>query len=142
MKKGSGRRKNLDGARTYAYELVEQKETLGFLVADNKFTRDHLEDVAVDFLYEMSWFGYEQENLQEFKDGLDESIRESEEHPENLVKMEDIEKEWDLPEEEEYPEEDERAREVYEAERGYVDYCRNVELGRLKEAILDSRSMN
>lgn len=46
---------------SYAYELIEQKEALAFRVADNKLTQDNLLEVAVDFLYEMSWFGFEQE---------------------------------------------------------------------------------
>ena len=57
---------------TYAYELVEQKEALAFGVADNKLTQDNLLEVAVDFLYEMSWFGFEQERLQDTLKEFDE----------------------------------------------------------------------
>ena len=54
----------LENLPLYAYEFTEQKEALSFLVSDNKLTQDNIMDVIVDFLHEISFFGYNQENLE------------------------------------------------------------------------------
>ena len=128
---------NISDLSTYAYEFTEQKEALSFLVADNKLTQDNLMDVIVDFLHEISFFGYDQESLDEEKRKLDDSIKECEEHPERLVTFdhEDFCKEFGIPLTEEYPEEDEKKKKFYEAGMEYTQYCKSIELQRIKNLL-------
>lgn len=121
----------------YAYEFSKQEECLGFLIADNKLTQDNLMEVVVSFLYELSFFGYEQENLQEKLDELDQSMREAKEHPESLCTFDadEFRKEFGLPEEEIYPKEKEYRAEINEAIWRYTSYCRGIELERIKRDI-------
>lgn len=128
---------NLSELPTYAYEFTEQKEALSFLVADNKLTQDNMMDVIISFLHEISFFGYEQEKLDEERKRLDESIKECKEHPERLITF-DYEKlceEHGIPITEEYPEEDKMKRRFYEAGMNYTKYCKTIELQRIKDSL-------
>lgn len=128
---------NISNLSTYAYEFTKQNEALSFLVADNKLTQDNLMDVIVDFLHEISFFGYNQESLDKEKIKLDESIKECKEHPERLVAFE-YEKfceEYGIPVTEEYPEEAEIKRKYYEAGMEYTKYCKTIELQKIKELL-------
>ena len=131
-------KEDLSDVPTYAYEFTEQKEALGFLVADTKLTQDNLIDVIVDFLFEVSFFGYEQEGLNEELDKLEKSMKEIDEHPERLVRFssEELRKEMGLPEEEKYPEEEEKKHKFYDAAMDYTNYCKCIELGRIKNSLL------
>ena len=124
----------------YTYEFNAQKEALSFLVSDNKLTQDNIMDVIIDFLYEMSFFGYEQERLDEEITKLEKSIKESEEHPERLVRFdhEQFCKKHGIPIKEVYPEEDEKKSKFYEAGMEYTRYCIVIELQRIKDSLKKS----
>ena len=134
-------KENLSVIETYAYEFTEQKEALGFLVADTKLTQDNIMDVVVDFLHEVSFFGYEQERLKEEMDKLEESIKEIDEHPERLktFDIDEIRKKYNLPKDEEYPEEQEKKDRFHEAAMDYTNYCRCIEMERIKSMLLKEK---
>lgn len=124
---------------TYGYEFTEQSEALGFLVADTKLTQDNLLELVVSFLYEISFFGYEQEYLAEERAKLDQAVEEAKEmekHPEHFKSytMEDFRQMCGLPEEEIYPEEENKKLAFYQASWEYSRYCKEIELMRLKAA--------
>ena len=130
---------DLSKVETYAYEFTEQKEALGFLVADTKLTQDNIMDVVVDFLYEISFFGYEQKQLAKEIKKLDEAMKESEEHPERLERV-DLDKMFEgsgIPVEEIYPEEREKEKAVHLAEFEYSEYCKMIELERIKQNTIE-----
>ncbi len=130
--------KDLSKVETYAYEFTEQKEALGFLVADTKLTQDNIMDVVVDFLYEISFFGYEQEYLAEETEKLDEAIKEIDDHPEGLerVDIDEFCKECGFEDDEIYPEETEKEKAFYMAAMEYTEYCKNIELDRIKQSAI------
>ena len=132
---------DLSSVQTYSYIFTEQKEALGFWVADTKLTQDNLMDVICNFCHEVSFFGYEQERLKEEADKLEKSMNEIDEHPESLrpFNPEELRRELGFPEEEEYPEEQEKRRKYYAAALEYTDYCRNIEMERIKESVLTGR---
>jgi len=59
-------------AEEYGYEFTEQAKLMGYYVADNKLTQHYLDELLVEIMYEASFFGFEQEDLQ---DELDELAR-------------------------------------------------------------------
>ena len=124
---------------TYAYEFTNQAEALSFLVSDAKLTQDNLMDVVVSFLFEVSFFGYEQEDLAENLESLHKSIEEIEEHPENLVSFssDELREEWGLPKEEIYPGEEQRKDSFYKAGMEYTNYCKMMELQKMKNRFID-----
>lgn len=56
------REKGVD-AEDYSYILCSRGEIAGFLVADTKLTQEHLLTLMADVLYEASYFGYTQEDI-------------------------------------------------------------------------------
>ena len=50
---------------SYSYEFCKIEETAGSYVADTELTLYYLEDLLVDYLFESSFFGYDQEYLDE-----------------------------------------------------------------------------
>ena len=111
---------------------------MGFLVADTKLTQDNLMDVIVSFLYNMSFFGYKQENLEKECLKLDKAIKEIKEQPDRLISRttEELFEEMGLPIEEEYPKEDEKISAYMDTVRDYNDYCKKIELERIKESLI------
>ena len=96
-------------------------------------------DVVVDFLYEISFFGYEQKQLAKEIKKLDEAMKESEEHPERLERV-DLDKMFEgsgIPVEEIYPEEREKEKAVHLAEFEYSEYCKMIELERIKQNTIE-----
>ena len=130
--------KDLSKVETYAYEFTEQKEALGFLVADTKLTQDNIMDVVVDFLYEISFFGYEQKQLAKEIKKLDEAMKEIEEHPERLERddLDELFEKYGISKEEINPEEDKLRKAYYKAEMEYIQYCRIAEMEKIKKVFL------
>lgn len=66
-------------AQEFAYFYTPQSEIAGFLIADTPYTQQHLYSLLADVLYEASFFGSEQEYLEEEIKKLEESSKEVEE---------------------------------------------------------------
>lgn len=144
------RAKNPEEVSSYAYEFSKWEEAVGFFVADNKLTQDNLVDVAVQFLYEVSFLGYVKKDVDkkraEFYQSLEESdkqMKKSSARPytydEFHTAMRD---ELGLPMEEIYPEEQKLRSEIIGAQNAYAEYCRKVELERIKQYLLQDRKEN
>ena len=70
---------------SYAYEFSPVSETAGFLVADTYLTQYYLEDLLVDYLFESSFFGYDQEYLETEKFKLEQDAKYLNEHLDELL---------------------------------------------------------
>lgn len=116
------REKGVD-AEDYSYILCSRGEIAGFLVADTKLTQEHLLTLMADVLYEASFFGYTQEDIDIY-----------------LQEEADSEKEDDIPLEDSMPgspaykrrepearsEEELRLEKIYnQAKYKYAEYLRN-----------------
>lgn len=132
---------DLSKVEHYAYEFTPQEEALGYLVADTKLTQDHLYDVAVSFLNEMSFFGYDQEDMNEKKEELLESVKEAEEHPEKLASFstDDLRKEFGFPKDEKYPKEEEIKDKIIKHIGEYNKYCKKTELKKIRKMLLPEK---
>lgn len=64
---------------SYAYEFTPFEEILSCPIILTWKTKYYLDELLVDIMHEMSWFGYRQENLKKEKKKLDKAIKESEE---------------------------------------------------------------
>ncbi len=122
---------------TYAYEFERQEDTLGYYVADTALTQNNLLGVAVSYLYEVSFFGYEQEDLEEERQVLDDAFRDIKEHPENLItkSLEEVYEELGIPIEQTTPEEEEKLDAYQKAGIEYNRYSRGIELDKIKKQI-------
>lgn len=115
-------------AKSYAYECTQQAEIVGFKVADTKYTQKNLNGLLVDVLYRASFFGFEQEYLEEKMKKLDEAIQELEEGNSVTYSLEEIREHLGLEKEEVDSKADELKRRVLEATIEYEQYCKKKEL--------------
>lgn len=61
----------------YALDMVEAEEALGYLVADNKLTQDHMSELLAQFLDEISLLGMNCEDRQKRIDELNNELKAS-----------------------------------------------------------------
>ena len=70
-------------ASSYAFEFTPWEEALGYLVADTKLTQDYINELLVQFIQEISFFGTDREGHQKEVDkvfaDIEESMKEIEE---------------------------------------------------------------
>lgn len=126
----------------YAFEFIPWAEALGFLIADNEYTQDNLTEVLTHFLSELSFFGYEEYEMEEKREEVLTSAKEAREHPERLVKWdpEKMREELGLPREEEYPLEKEYLSQILRNINEYNKYCSVKELEKIKDAIYKAKN--
>lgn len=134
---------DLESLQSYAYNLSPFEDILGFYVADTYLTQYEINDLLVDFLYESSWTGFEQENLKQIVDDLEESIREIDKNKKDsksLYSVEEVFKELEEKhgfEPEKKDEKQERAyKEFLKSLFEYEKECKNIELKKLKDLLL------
>ncbi len=63
-----------DAAENYSYKLCSQEQIMGFFVSDDRYTRNHLYNLAVAVMHEASWFGYADEDKAEVIDSINNPI--------------------------------------------------------------------
>ena len=114
-------------APSYAYEFTDQEEVLGYYVADNLHTQNNLEDLLSDIMFEMNFFGFEQEDLTKEKTELDRRVSEVKSGEGKFVSVDDLFK--DMEEENPYTDkEKELENKVIEASTKYITYSRKLEI--------------
>lgn len=123
---------------SYAFELTPRETAMSFLVADNKLTQDHLTTVVIEFLWEISFFGYDEESVRKEAEKLKKSIEEARTDKGRPADdfFEEMREKHGWPKEEVYPREKELKNAICEADMEYYDYCRGIELTRIKEYLL------
>ena len=115
----------------YGYEFVPFEVTLDYEIANTYLTRYWLDDLLVEYLYEVSWTGWEQQHLEDELETLRERAQETEEHkddPEYSISSEEftekLEEELGAELERPDPKQEEAWREFI---RYQLDYCRTCE---------------
>lgn len=118
---------------SYAFYYSDREDVMSFLVADNKITQDDIMTLVIKFLWEVSFFGYDEKGLKKAQNSLNEAIREIDEG--RYISQEELDMEFGKSEIESYPEEEGLRARHNETERAYIDYCRGIELQRIKESL-------
>ena len=114
-------------AHGYAYEFCEQAEIASFYVADTEYTQAHIIDLLVDVLYESTFFGFGQEELEEQKAKLEEAMKEIENCHFQSVPANEVFNELGICNE--CDEQEEVLREqFYKAKSAYNEYLRKKQL--------------
>lgn len=115
-------------AKSYAYECTRQAEIVGFKVADTKYTQQNIDGLLADVLYRASFFGFEQEYLEEKMKKLDAAIRELEAGNGVTYSEDEVREQLGLEKEEIDVKMDELKRRVLETTIEYEQYCKKKEL--------------
>lgn len=69
-------KKDINEIQTYSYILSKHEEIVQYQVADTELTKQNIENLLIDIMYEASFFGYEQEYLDAEKTALDKALKE------------------------------------------------------------------
>ena len=128
-------------AAGYSFEFSEWQETLGYLVADNMLTQDHMIELLTQYLYEASFFGTDpeihRENVNKAFADIDKGMKEIEEGlvvPADEV-LEDIRRKHGHPLDEKDKIMDELKSKITEAEYNYSRYSNWRERSRILESM-------
>ena len=77
-------------AETYSYVFDRQAKIMGFKVSNAAYTQKNLVELLADVMHEASFFGFEQQNLDEELKTLEASIEEVEEGTATTYTMEEV----------------------------------------------------
>lgn len=124
-------------ANKYGFLLTPQSEIMGYYVADNKYTQDNIYELIVQIMHEASFFGYEQEDLQEVLNKLEKGMEQAEkgECVEARTAFKELREELGLPIPEEDEIQDDLRGEILKAIFEYDKYNFQRELLRIKEQL-------
>lgn len=133
---------DVSDVESYGYEFEWQEDTLGYYVADTALTQNNLLEIVVSYLFEVSFFGIDQEHIEEEKQLLDEAFKQCEDpsRSRSFNTIEELYEDLGITPEEVYSEEEEKRNAYQKAIIEYDRYCKAVELERIKKSILSSES--
>jgi hypothetical protein len=120
-------------AKTYAYEYCRQAEIMGFLVSDADLTQKNIYGLMVDVLFETSFFGYEEEELEDARKELEEASAEVKSGKGIPTTMEEL---FSEDEEETNELEEQLYHEYTDALINYGNYCKKKEMEILRQLLL------
>lgn len=119
-------------AETYSYVFDRQAKIMGFKVSDAAYTQKNIVELLTDVMHEASFFGFEQQHLDEELKKLDSSIKEFEEGTATTYTMEEVWEHLGFEREERDETADELRHAITRAVVEYDQYQKKKEL----EAIL------
>ena len=119
----------------YSFDFTPREESMAFLVAENKYTQDHLHTLVVRFIRELTLFGFEWDDVKAVEDEILESTDQINQEECLTVDeaFEKLQEEFGMPEREIYPREDELRHKKIEAGMEHCQYLRAVELERIRD---------
>lgn len=120
-------------SESYAFEFTPQPEIMGWLIADNILTQNHLNDLLVEILYESSFFGFKQEGLKKEIDELASSIKEIDNNLGKALSFDEFQKEFDFDKQD--PKEEKLEVKVIQDKIEYSEYSRKKELAEIIEEL-------
>ena len=124
-----------DKVQSYSYILDRIDKAAGYLVADTYLTMYYLSDLLADFLFTVSWTGYNQERLEKEIKNLEEAINELRD-PDNFMSYEEfseaIEETAGLELKKQDPKQKEAWFELICRESEYDKTCLDIELEKLR----------
>ena len=125
----------------YGFNYSAFEELASFYVADTYLTQHYLDELLAFFLYEASWTGFDQEDLEDMISLIENAEKEWENEPENFEDEDEEDLHQGNPDAAEIkdPEQEEAYRQFSDACNEYAAICRNLEFRKLKELLLLER---
>ena len=118
----------------YGWMLTDHDEVMGYLIADTSLTQANIDSVLAEILYEMSFFGYTQEQLEEERKKLDESLIETQES--RTYSADEVFTKFGLAPEEKDEQSDELRAAVLAAEIKFSEYWRTHEVRQIRSQLI------
>lgn len=127
---------------SYSYEFSEFDEVAGFYVANNYLTQYYINNLIADYLYHVSFTGFNHEQLQVTLDRIESSLKECEEHrddPEYFVEHEEMIKQFEdkfgIEAEKTDPAQSAAQTEFIGHKIEYDKKCRQIEIDKLRREL-------
>lgn len=123
---------------SYAYEFSPIAVTAGYYVADTYLTQRHIRMVLMDYLFESSFFGFEQEDLDDALSELEERIEETKDvvdNPEKYITLEELGERVGWTPEKRDPEEKAAWNKLLDAEIEYNKVASKIEERKVLESL-------
>lgn len=122
-------------AQTYSYIFDRQAKIMGFKVSDAKYTQKNIIGLLADVMHEASFFGFEQQRLEEELERLEISANEVKEGKAKTYTMEEVWEHLGLEREEKDETADELQRVIWKATMEYDQYQKKKEMQALLDCI-------
>ena len=122
-----------DNPETYSWILVDFAEVMGYYIADTELTKKNIYAVLAQILYEMTFFGFTQEELNEEREQLEASLKEA--ATGRARPAEEVFAELGIEEEETNEQEKEILAELHEQERKYNQFQLAAECKKVKDIL-------
>ena len=129
-------------ASSYAFDLTDWKETLGYLVAENKLTQDYMIDLLSQYLNELSFFGTDpeqhREKVEEVVSGLEQAVEEIKAGGHTIPAEKvfaELREKHGLPTDEKDDFQKQLRSEILDAEMKYSRYCNWRERSRILKSL-------
>ena len=120
----------IDHPECYSWLFVDFAKVMGYFIADTDITRENICIVLAQILYEMSFFGYTQADMEEERKKLEDSQAEVERG--EYYTSEEVREHLGLPPKVPDPEAEALERDIRTAEHTYNTFCRNREIMAIK----------
>ena len=114
----------------YSWLFVDFATVVGDFIADTDMTRGNICSVLAQILYEMSFFGYTQEDMEAERKKLEDSQTEIERG--EYYTLEEVREHLGLPPKVPDPEAEALERDIRTAEHAYNTFCRNREIAAIR----------
>ena len=122
-------------AQTYSYMFDRQDLIMGFMVSDTRFTQKNVLGLLGDVMHEASFFGFEQQHLEEELQKLETSAKEIEEGKAVTYSAEEVWAELGIEKEEKDEKADVLQQAVWQATYEYDQYKKKKEVQALLERL-------
>ena len=120
----------------HSYTFTKQEEIMGFFVADNELTQKHIYELMADVMYEASWWGFENEHLEEEIQKLEEALKEAEDPNTKTHSIDEVFGKYGLERDKESPDEKELHSEFNKARHNYRQHSQSKERSVIREQLL------
>ena len=122
-----------DIPQTYSWILTDFDEVMGYYIAETETTVRNINDVLAQIIYEMTFFGYSQEDIEKERLELEEAAKEAEEG--KTIPAEKLFADLGIETHQHDEEDTELLRKIYNMENEYNQHWLRKEVEKVKEQL-------
>lgn len=117
----------------YSWLFVDFGEVMGYFIADTELTQKNICSVLAQILYEMSFFGYTQEDMEKERRKTEKACEEAERG--ECYTEDEVWERFGFNRPEPDPKAERLKRKIHAAEHAYCDFCREREIAEIKRLL-------
>ena len=122
-----------DNPQTYSWILTDFDEIMGYYIAETETTIKNINDVLAQIIYEMTFFGYSQDDIEKGRLELEEAAKEADEG--KVVSMETTFADLGIEPQPRDEEVTEMLGKIYSVENEYNQYWLRKEVEKVRELL-------